>query len=72
MEKKNRYNDDYVHGQVYRNDKQFPDNPADWLNIVLPEDSESFILGRRTYETLEEAEESEREFMNWLQALLDD
>lgn len=72
MEKKSRYNDDYVHGQVYRNDKQFPDNPADWLNIVLPEDSDSFILGRRTYETMEEAEESEREFMNWLQALLDD
>ncbi len=72
MENKNRYNDDYVHGQVYRNDKVFPNSAQEWLNITLPENKDSIILGTRYYSSIDEAEESEREFMNWLQALLDD
>ena len=72
LENKSRFTEEYVYGQVYRNDKIFPKNPEEWLSIVIPEDDQTFILGRRFYDTLEEAQESEREFMNWLQALLDD
>ena len=72
LEKKKRYSDEFVHGEVYRNDKKFPDNPQDWLNLVLPGSDKSFILGRRFYDSIEEAEETERTFLNWLQALLDD
>lgn len=72
LENKPRFTEEYVYGQVYRNDKVFPKSPTEWLSIVLPESDEAFILGKRFYDTLEEAQESEREFMNWLQALLDD
>ena len=72
LENKPRFTEEYVYGQVYRNDKVFPKKPEEWLNIVIPESDEAFILGKRFYGSLEEAQESEREFMNWLQALLDD
>ena len=69
---KSRYNDDYVHGQVYRNDKIFPDNPQDWLNIVVPDNPDALLLGTRFYISIDEAKESEQRFMNYIQALLDD
>lgn len=72
LENKNRYSDEFVHGQVYRNDKIFPSNPQDWLNLVLPGEDECFILGKRFYNSLEEAKDAEQTFLNWLQALLDD
>lgn len=72
LEKKKRYSDEFVHGEVYRNDKIFPDNSQDWLNLVLPGTDECFILGRRFYDSMEEAEETEQTFLKWLQALLDD
>ena len=66
----NKYDEKYVYGEIYRNDKVQPHTIDEWEAILIP--GNVLNLGYRFYSSMEEAEDNEGAFLNSLQAEIDE
>ena len=64
------YDEKYVYGEIYKNDKVQPNTIEEWEAILIPENV--LNLGYRFYSSMDDAQDNEGAFLNSLQAELDE